>query len=258
MCRKNLGRLTRLYLKAEQERQHNYLKDGPYVTPRKQSPFTPRTVHWLESRRFSPIPFPPLSTSTTRKLLISGARAAQRELLVNARLNQISGRSSAYRASLRQPARGAQPDQAAPATAARVQGGRHRVHGSLLSLDPGVRNRAAGKDHDAYLDQYLWYEADKRQLFPNWIKPADTEPPPLLVYKWCQGINNLTDVWDTNEANACMLQTRFEKVSEKVDLTLLNRLMRLIVDHNIADYMTAKNNVVISYKDMSPHELATA
>ena len=28
---------------------------------------------------------------------------------------------------------------------------------------------------DAYLDQYLWYEADKRRLFPPWIKPADTE-----------------------------------------------------------------------------------
>lgn len=41
---------------------------------------------------------------------------------------------------------------------------------------------------DAYLDQYLWYEADKRRLFPPWVKPADTEPPPLLVYKWCQGI----------------------------------------------------------------------
>lgn len=39
---------------------------------------------------------------------------------------------------------------------------------------------------DAYLDQYLWYEADKRHLFPNWIKPSDNEPPPLLVYKWCQ------------------------------------------------------------------------
>ena len=35
---------------------------------------------------------------------------------------------------------------------------------------------------DAYLDQYLWYEADKRGLFPNWIKPGDSEPPPLLVY----------------------------------------------------------------------------
>lgn len=40
---------------------------------------------------------------------------------------------------------------------------------------------------DAYLDQYLWYEADKRRLFPPWIKPSDTEPPPLLAYKWCQG-----------------------------------------------------------------------
>ena len=41
---------------------------------------------------------------------------------------------------------------------------------------------------DAYLDQYLWYEADKRRLFPPWVKPADTEPPPLLTYKWCQGM----------------------------------------------------------------------
>ena len=29
------------------------------------------------------------------------------------------------------------------------------------------------------------------------------------------------------------------------------RLLRLIVDHNIADYMTAKNNIVINYKDMN-------
>jgi len=34
-------------------------------------------------------------------------------------------------------------------------------------------------------------------------------------------------------------------------LASARRLLRLIVDHNIADYMTAKNNVVISYKDMS-------
>lgn len=33
VCRKNLGRLTRLYLKAEQERQHNYLKVCPTECP---------------------------------------------------------------------------------------------------------------------------------------------------------------------------------------------------------------------------------
>lgn len=49
---------------------------------------------------------------------------------------------------------------------------------------------------DSYLDQYLWFEADKRHLFPNWIKPADSEPPPLLVYKWCASLEGplfLTD-----------------------------------------------------------------
>jgi pre-mRNA-processing factor 8 len=45
-----------------------------------------------------------------------------------------------------------------------------------------------------------------------------------------------------------LLETKFEKVFEKVDLTLLNRLLRLIVDHNLADYMTTKNNVIINYK----------
>jgi len=79
---------------------------------------------------------------------------------------------------------------------------------------------------DAYLDQYLWYEGDKRHLFPNWIKPADSEPPPLLVYKWCQGINNLQGIWDTSDDQCVvMLQTKFEKLFEKIDLTVLNRYL---------------------------------
>lgn len=45
-----------------------------------------------------------------------------------------------------------------------------------------------------------------------------------------------------------MMESTFEKMYEKIDLTLLNRLLRLIVDHNIADYMTAKNNIIINYK----------
>lgn len=106
-------------------------------------------------------------------------------------------------------------------------------------------------------------------MFPAWIKPADTEPPPLLVYKWCQGINNLTDIWETGEGECnVMMETVFSKVYEKIDLTLLNRLLRLILDHNLADYITAKNNTgelnayvvsvntdgfysVLTYKDMA-------
>ncbi|CAF3370175.1 unnamed protein product [Rotaria socialis] len=105
---------------------------------------------------------------------------------------------------------------------------------------------------DAYLDQYSWHEADKRRLLPAWINAADSEPPPLLVYKWCHGINNLQDIWDTNEGECnVLLESHFKKIYENIDLTLFNRLLRLIVDHNIADHMTAKNNIVLNYKDMN-------
>lgn len=70
------------------------------------------------------------------------------------------------------------------------------------------------------------------------------------------GINNLQDVWETGEGECnVMMETKYEKMYEKIDLTLLNRLLRLIVDHNIADYMTAKNNVVINYKVSTHYRL---
>ena len=78
---------------------------------------------------------------------------------------------------------------------------------------------------------------------PSYLTPFYLHPHTLT------GINNLQDVWDTAEGECnVMMESRFEKMYEKIDLTLLNRLLRLIVDHNIADYMTAKNNVVINYK----------
>jgi len=54
VVKKNLGRLTRLYLKAE----HAYLKDGPYISAEEAVAIYTATVHWLESRKFAPIPFP--------------------------------------------------------------------------------------------------------------------------------------------------------------------------------------------------------
>jgi pre-mRNA-processing factor 8 len=61
--------------------------------------------------------------------------------------------------------------------------------------------------------------------------------------QWCQGINNLTDIWETSEGECnVLMETVLSKVYEKIDLTLLNRLLRLILDHNLADYITAKNN----------------
>lgn len=253
VCKKNLGRLTRLYLKAEQERQHNYLKDGPYTSPEEAVALYTTMVHWLESRKFVHIPFPPLNYKNDTKLFVLCLERLKEAYSVKSRLNQSQREELALIEQSYD-----NPHEALSRVKRHLLTHRAFKETGIEFMDlyshiiPVYDVEPLEKITDAYLDQYLWYEADKRRLFPNWIKPGDSEPPPHLVYKWCQGINNLTDIWDTSEGQCVvLLETKFEKVYEKVDLTLLSRLLKLIVDHNLADYMTTKNNVVLSYKDMS-------
>lgn len=253
VVKKNLGRLTRLYLKAEQERQHNYLKDGPYITAEEAVAIYTTTVHWLESRRFSPIPFPPLSYKHDTKLLILALEKLKEAYSVKGRLNQ----NQREELGLIEQAYD-NPHECLSRIKRLLLTQRSFKECHLVFMDhyshltPVYDIEPLEKITDAYLDQYLWFEADKRNLFPSWIKPSDNEPPPLLVYKWCQGINNLVDVWDTEEGQCnVMMETKLSKFYEKMDLTFLNRLLRLILDHNLADYMTAKNNIVINFKDMN-------
>ena len=241
-----------MWLKAEQERQHSYLKDGPYVSPEEAVAIYTTTVHWLESRKFTPIPFPPLSYKHDTKLLILALERLKEGYGLQVRLN-ASGREEL---GLIEQAYD-NPHEALSRIKRHLLTQRTFKEVTIEFFDmyshliPVYEIEPLEKITDAYLDQYLWYEADKRGLFPSWVKPGDSEPPPLLTYKWCQGINNLEDIWDTsNGESVVMMQTEFEKMYEKIDLTMLNRLLRLIVDHNIADYMTAKNNVSISFKDM--------
>lgn len=253
VCKKNLGRLTRLWMKAEQERQHNYLKDGPYISPDEGVAIYTTALHWLESRRFSPIPFPPLNYKHDTKLFVLCLERLKESYSVKSRLNQ----SQREELGLIEQAYD-NPHEALSRVKRHLLTMRSFKEVNLEFMDlyshliPVYEIEPLEKITDAYIDQYLWYEADKRKLFPNWMKPSDAEPPPLLVYKWCLGINNLRDVWDVSQGHSVVhMQTKFEKVYEKVDLVLLNRLLRLIVDHNLADYMSSKNNVIISYKDMS-------
>ena len=241
-----------MWLKSEQERQHNYLKDGPYVSAEEAVAIYTTTVNWLESRKFSPIPFPPLSYKHDTKLLILALERLKEGYSANSRLNQMQREElglieQAYD----------NPHEALSRIKRHLLTQRTFKEVAIEFMDlyshliPVYELEPVEKITDAYLDQYLWFEADKRHLFPSWIKPSDSEPPPLLAYKWCQGINNLRHIWNTDNGECVVLmETVLENVYEKMDLTLLNRLLRLIVDHNIADYMTAKNNVVLSFKDM--------
>ncbi|GAM23554.1 hypothetical protein SAMD00019534_067290 [Acytostelium subglobosum LB1] len=253
VCKKNLGRLTRLWLKAEQERQHNYLKDGPYVSAEEGVAIYTTTVHWLEKRRFSSIPFPQTSYKHDIKILTLALERLKEAYSVASRLNQSQREElvlveQAYE----------NPHEALVRIKRHLLSQRTFKEVGIEFMDmythliPVYDVEPFEKITDSYLDQYLWYEADKRQLFPNWVKPSDNEPPPVLLHKWCQGINNLDGIWETADGQCVvMMETQLSKVYEKIDLTLLNRLLRLIVDQNLADYMSGKNNIVINYKDMN-------
>jgi pre-mRNA-processing factor 8 len=253
VAKKNLGRLTRLWLKSEQERQHNYMKDGPYVSSEEAVAIYTTTVHWLESRKFSPIPFPSVSYKHDTKILILALERLREAYSVKGRLNQNQREELALIE---------QAYDSPGTTLARIkrflltQRAFKEVgidmNDNYSTINPVYDIEPIEKITDAYLDQYLWYQADQRHLFPAWIKPSDSEVPPLLTYKWAQGINNLTKVWETEEGECnVMIETQLSKVYEKIDLTLLNRLLRLIMDHNLADYITSKNNVQLNYKDMN-------
>lgn len=253
VAKKNLGRLTRLWIKGEQERQHNYLKDGPSITSEEGLAIYTTVVHWLEARKFSPISLPPQQYRHDTKILTLALERLKEDYSMRGRLNQTQREQLALieqaydnpHETLSRIKRFLLTQRAFKEVGIEMMDNFTSIH-PVYEVDP------MEKITDAYLAQYLDYEADKRRLFPSWVKPSDGEVPPLLAYKWCQGINNVKNVWEYEDGSCgVMIETSLSKLHEKIDLTFLNRLLRLIVDPNIADYMTAKNNISLSYKDMN-------
>ncbi|KAA6359640.1 MAG: putative Pre-mRNA-processing-splicing factor 8, partial [Streblomastix strix] len=196
-------------------------------------------VHWLESRRFQPIPFPPLAYKHDTKLLILALERLKEVYSVKSRLNQqqrdeLALIEQAYDNPHDALTRMKRHLLTQRSTFKEVSIEFNDLYTHLI---PSYDINPLEKITDAYLDQYLWYESEKRHLFPNWIKPSDLEPPP--------------DIWGTQDGSCVVLiETQFDRLYDQIDLTLLNRLLRLIMDHNLADYITSKNNVTVSYKDM--------
>jgi pre-mRNA-processing factor 8 len=211
----------------------------------------------LESRRFSPIPFPPLSYKYDTKLLILALErlGESYSVQVKSRLNQNQGEQLGCIEKKRTV-----NAHEAEALSRCIE--RHLVTQRALkecaiefldlyaTLVPVYEVEPLEKMTHAYLDEHVWYEADKRRLFPFWIKPADAELlPRILVYKWRQGVNKLDYIWHCSQGQCdVLLETTLTRLADKMDLAVLNRVLRRrrILHHNVADCMTAKNNIVIN------------
>lgn len=253
VVKKNVGRLTRLWVKSEQNRQSEFTKQGPFVSASDAVTVYQNMVEWLDLRNFSTIPFPPPAYKQDSKILVLALESLKENFNANARLNSAQREELALIEQAYD-----NPNETLARIKDSMMSQRSFKEAGLEMMDycnhlvPTYSIDPLEKITDAYLNQYLWYEADKRSLFPNWVKPADDEIAPLLVYKWCQGINNLNGVWSTAHGeNSVMFHTTLKQVAENIDFTVLKRLLGLVLDPMIVDYIIAKNNVFLLYKDMS-------
>lgn len=185
MVKKNLGRLTRLYVKAEQvsfqslqksnhvltlfkERQSGYLKDGPYISSEEAVALYTSTVHWLESRKFAPIPFPPLSYKHDTKLLVLALEKLKEAYSVHGRLNQSQREELALvEQAYDNPHECLSRIKRLLLTQRAFKEVGIEFFDTYDKLIPCYDIEPVEKITDAYLDQFLHYESDKRYVLKN-------------------------------------------------------------------------------------------
>lgn len=99
---------------------------------------------------------------------------------------------------------------------------------------------------DAFLSVYLWSEAGRQGLFPDYMRPtAESE----------SGLNNPADP-DILKKLHRQLHGRplwifeYKEADRRIDLNLFCKILRLIIDPVLVDFIIARMNCVLRYKDM--------
>ncbi|KNH06334.1 pre-mRNA-processing-splicing factor 8-like protein [Perkinsela sp. CCAP 1560/4] len=251
--RKNHGRLVRIQLKAEHERQKNWVENGPFLKMEDFTSLYTAFAKWLSTQDFQQIPFPPVAYKHDMKIL----RLALDKLRENHGAPGSRTTSAAKHEQLKIEEAFNNPQTTINKIKRKLLQMRTFKCVSIEYVDyftrmfPVYDVDVDEKIVDAYLYQYISFEAHRRGLFPAWVKPSDDLPNPARLYNWCNDLNSIPDVWRTAQGERTVyVEAKLENLSENIESALLNQILRLVVDKNLADYMMARNNSDIAYKDM--------
>ncbi|KAF7684116.1 Pre-mRNA-splicing factor 8 like protein [Astathelohania contejeani] len=247
VAKKNLGRITRLYLKEEATRQERYLEDGPNIEVDHALKMYNLMKEYLEKRKITKILFPDnekygekhdheLLLLALEKLKETHSNKVRTNLAQREELTFIEEASDNPEETLIRIKKSLLTQRTFKEVNILLKDNYNTAH-TVYEVDP------IEKITDAYLDQYLSYESDKRNLFPNFIKPRDDELASQTVYNYLNDISKIID-------NTSILECKMERIPENIDLNLLSKLLNLILDPILTEYIISKNNVMISYKDL--------
>ncbi|KAI4290939.1 pre-mRNA-processing factor 8 [Pancytospora philotis] len=93
---------------------------------------------------------------------------------------------------------------------------------------------------DAYLDTYLWYEADRQGLFPPHFRLKDTSEAEIAQELCARAA----------ASGGGLYHFEYHGLLKRIDLTLLGKLLKLVVDPILVDYMVSRLSCKLTYKDM--------
>jgi pre-mRNA-processing factor 8 len=264
-ARRNEGVLARLYLKEEASRQARHRAEGPFISVDDAVGLYTTAARWLESRRFRPIPLPPVQYKHDTKLLVLALERLREPYNLSSRLSAAEREELALiEAAYDNPHKALLDIKQRLVQARDFQACQVELVDELDHLHPTYAWSPIDKLADAYLAQYLWFEASRRSLFPYWANPSDSQVAPAMVHQFLTALNNVDhgEVWDTGVGpqgqlppgggpRTVLLSFELEDLMPKAEPAVIDRLLGLIIDPSLASYMAARNNALLRYKDMS-------
>eukprot|EP00477_Mikrocytos_mackini_P002140 GAHX01002346.1.p1 GENE.GAHX01002346.1~~GAHX01002346.1.p1 ORF type:complete len:2012 (-),score=317.38 GAHX01002346.1:41-6076(-) len=257
---KHLGRYTRLVLKEEHKRQSQFMEsslsdEGIGTKQKELRSMVEMFNSYLEIVGLpNKIPFPPLDNPDDNTLLLLTVETVKGVLSNKAKLSEsdrndletLDAVMAAPKESINKIKKNLFSQRVF--TDAKVE-----YNDDFFCVYPVFSFPCKERLTDAFLNHYLFLEANKRNLFPKWIKPLDEEPLPISVYNFSRDICSLPGCYKRgyNSKKTVVFQTQLKYMFDLCDLTLLNQLLKLVMDPTIADYITSRNNVDVNYKDVN-------
>lgn len=235
MEKKRLGKITRLYMKERMAEQVDYLK-RPFLGPAEAVAVYRLAAEYFGSKGVGKIQFP--EKNEERFLSIAVERLKRSATVEECEFFDKALEESAdtifriKKAVLTQ-----RSFKEVEVTLKRYgDGGVECYHVSYME-----------RLVDAFVCAYLFYESDRLNVFPEFIKPGD-EMDIRTVMRFCEKVSSFAG---SEDEGLVLYEGRYEGIMRMVDNNLLSKLLKLVLEPTLADYIISRNNCRVVYKDMS-------
>nr|UXY88006.1 splicing factor Prp8 [Cryptomonas curvata] len=252
LIKKNTEKMTRLWFRAEQIRQLNYIEKGPFIQFSEISGAFNMLAAWLIVIKFSYIIFPSFSEKSDIKLLILGIDNIRESIFYTGfNSTKIKNECKKLEIVLNNPYVALKSIKEKIITDKNFSEIGVSFLDNFYSLIPIYFLEMEEKLTDNFIDQYLWLEGAKKMFFPSWIKPSDSELNPFSIYKLSSHFFDLQNKnTECSEKKYSLVSANYVQVWENIDFSFLKKILVSIIDDKLIEYMITKNNAKLFYKDM--------